>query len=171
MNYTHGEMSPKLEVRHLKLLVTVAEEGSVTEAGKRLHLTQSALSHQLRDAEEKLGTALFLRLGRKMVLTPAGERLIVCARRVLDELSSTEVQIEGLNGGSRGVIRLSTECYTCSLAAACVTEISPQVFESRGQHRGQRHLGSGSRAPGRQAGRSHHQLSAAQQEPANHADV
>ena len=113
MNYTHGEMSPKLEVRHLKLLVTVAEEGSVTEAGKRLHLTQSALSHQLRDAEERLGTALFLRLGRKMVLTPAGERLITCARRVLNELSDTEVQIEGLNGGARGEIRLSTECYTC----------------------------------------------------------
>src|SRR6266481_1416341 len=113
MNYTHVSMSPKLEVRHLKLLVTVAEEGSVTEAGKRLHLTQSALSHQLRDAEEKLGTALFLRLGRKMVLTPAGERLLACARRVLDELSNTEVQIEGLNGGARGEIRLSTECYTC----------------------------------------------------------
>ena len=113
MNYTHVQMNPKLEVRHLKLLVTVAEEGSVTEAGKRLHLTQSALSHQLRDAEEKLGTALFLRLGRKMVLTPAGERLIACARRVLDELSNTEVQIEGLNGGARGEIRLSTECYTC----------------------------------------------------------
>ena len=113
MNYTHVNMNPKLEVRHLKLLVTVAEEGSVTEAGKRLHLTQSALSHQLRDAEEKLGTALFLRLGRKMVLTPAGERLIACARRVLDELSVAEGQIEGLNGGARGEIRLSTECYTC----------------------------------------------------------
>jgi LysR family transcriptional regulator for metE and metH len=113
MNYTHAVTNPKLEVRHLKLLVTVAEEGSVTEAGKRLHLTQSALSHQLRDAEEKLGTALFLRMGRKMVLTPAGERLIACARRVLDELSGTEVQIEKLNGGARGEIRLSTECYTC----------------------------------------------------------
>ena len=48
-----------------------------------------------------------------MVLTPAGERLIACARRVLNELADTEVQIEGLNGGSRGEIRLSTECYTC----------------------------------------------------------
>jgi LysR family transcriptional regulator for metE and metH len=48
-----------------------------------------------------------------MVLTPAGERLITCARRVLGELSDTEVQIEGLNGGARGEIRMSTECYTC----------------------------------------------------------
>ena len=141
-------MSPKLEVRHLKLLVTVAEEGSVTEAGKRLHLTQSALSHQLRDAEEKLGTALFLRLGRKMVLTPAGERLIACARRVLNELADTEVQIEGLNGGSRGEIRLSTECY--------------QILKSRGEHCCQCHLGPGGCAARGQTGCCHYQLSAAQ---------
>jgi LysR family transcriptional regulator, regulator for metE and metH len=106
-------MHTNLEVRHLKLLTAVAEEGSVTSAGKRLHLTQSALSHQLRDAEEKLGTALFLRLGKKMVLTPAGEKLLGCARHVLEELASAESQIAGLNGGTRGVIRLSTECYTC----------------------------------------------------------
>ncbi len=106
-------MGVKLEVRHLKLLQAIAETGSVTEAGKRLHLTQSALSHQLRDAEEKLGTALFLRLGKKMVLTPAGEKLVVSAQRVLEEMASVESQIDGLNGATRGVIRLSTECYTC----------------------------------------------------------
>ena len=103
----------RLEIRHLKLLAAVAEEGSVTEAGRRLHVTQSALSHQLRDAEEKLGTALFLRLGKKMVLTPAGEKMLDSARRVLDELRLAETQIEGLSGGSRGVVRVSTECYTC----------------------------------------------------------
>src|SRR5258708_15731956 len=113
MNYTHAGMSPKLEVRHLRLLVTVAEEGSVTEAGKRLHLTQSALSHQLRDAEEKLGTALFLRLGRKMVLTPAGERLIASARRVIDELSATEGQIRGLNGADPCCIPRKHEYLHC----------------------------------------------------------
>jgi len=106
-------MGVKLEVRHLKLLTAVADAGSVTEAGKRLHLTQSALSHQLRDAEEKLGSALFLRLGKRMVLTPAGEKLLVSAVRVLEELENAEAQIEGLNGGTRGVIRLCTECYTC----------------------------------------------------------
>lgn len=103
----------RLEIRHLKLLAAVAEQGSVTEAGRRLHVTQSALSHQLRDAEEKLGAALFLRLGKKMVLTPAGEKLLNSARKVLEELHAVESQIEGLDGGTRGVIRLSTECYTC----------------------------------------------------------
>src|SRR6267154_4787877 len=103
----------RLEIRHLRLLAAVAEQGSVTEAGRHLHVTQSALSHQLRDAEERLGTALFLRLGKKMVLTPAGEKLLTSARKVLDELGGVEAQIEGLNGGTRAVIRLSTACYTC----------------------------------------------------------
>ena len=103
----------RLEIRHLRLLTAVAEEGSVTKAGRRLHLTQSALSHQLRDAEEKLGVALFLRLGRKMLLTPAGEKMLESARRVLAELVSAEAQVEDLNGETRGVIRLSTQCYTC----------------------------------------------------------
>ena len=112
MNYPHS-MDVKLEIRHLRLLAAIAATGSVTEAGKRLHLTQSALSHQLRDAEEKLGTALFLRLGKRMVLTPAGEKLLISAEKVLEELKTAESQIVGLNGGTRGIIRISTECYTC----------------------------------------------------------
>jgi LysR family transcriptional regulator for metE and metH len=103
----------KLEIRHLRLLSEVADEGSVTRAARRLHLTQSALSHQLRDAEEKLGAPLFLRLGRKMLLTAAGEQMLDSARRVLAELHATEAQIGDLNGGTHGLIRVSTECYTC----------------------------------------------------------
>jgi LysR family transcriptional regulator for metE and metH len=102
-----------LEIRHLKLLLAIAEEESVTAAGKRLHLTQSALSHQLRDAEQRLGTALFLRLGKRMALTPAGAKLLEVARRVLKDLKEAESQVLALNEDCRGVIRLSTECYTC----------------------------------------------------------
>jgi LysR family transcriptional regulator for metE and metH len=101
-----------LEVRHLKLVVAVAEEGSVTAASRRLHVTQSALSHQLRDAEEKIGAPLFLRLSKRMVPTPAGARLLQSARNVLGELERTAREL-GNDGESAGLIRLSTECYTC----------------------------------------------------------
>jgi LysR family transcriptional regulator for metE and metH len=106
-------MDVKLEIRHLKLVAAVAETGTVTEASKRLHLTQSALSHQLRDAEEKLGAALFLRLGKKMVLTAAGETLMSSTQRVLEELGNAERMIAGSSVGVQGVIRLCTESYTC----------------------------------------------------------
>lgn len=102
----------ELEVRHLKLVIAVAEEGSVTAASKRLHVTQSALSHQLRDAEEKVGAPLFLRLSKRMVPTPAGERLLQSARSVLGELERTQREI-GNGGTDAGLIRISTECYTC----------------------------------------------------------
>lgn len=103
-----------LEIRHLRLVAAIAETGSVTRAGNRLHLTQSALSHQLRDAEEQLGVALFERKNRQMALTAAGERLLQSARAVLEELERAEKEIQEGNGtdAAKGVLRLSTECYT-----------------------------------------------------------
>jgi LysR family transcriptional regulator for metE and metH len=106
-------MNVKLEIRHLRLLDAIAEEGSVTGAAKMLHTTQSALSHQLRDAEERLDARLFLRLGKKMVLTPAGEQLLDAARSALLELGRAEERVNNSNGNSAGIIRLATECYTC----------------------------------------------------------
>jgi len=101
-----------LEIRHLKVVAAIAEEGSVTRAGNRLHLTQSALSHQLRDAERHLGRPLFERRSKKMVLTPAGERLLHSARHVLEEIQRAEKEIRGASSEPRAVLRLSTECYT-----------------------------------------------------------
>jgi LysR family transcriptional regulator for metE and metH len=101
-----------LEIRHLKLVAAIAETGSVTRAGNCLHLTQSALSHQLRDAEEQLGTPLFERKSRKMTLTLAGERLLQSARTVIAELESAQKEIEKRGAATQGLIRLSTECYT-----------------------------------------------------------
>lgn len=102
-----------LEVRHLKLIAAVAEEGGVTRAANRLHLTQSALSHQLRDIESKLGASLFLRLNKRMVLTQAGERLLSSARGVLCELERVEEDIRQIAENKEGILRISTECYTC----------------------------------------------------------
>ncbi len=102
-----------LDIKHLKLIIAVTEEKTVTKAGERLHLTQSALSHQLRDLEERLGMPLFLRLNKKMILTPAGERLLQSARQVLDELTHTEADLKQMAASEQGALRLSTECYTC----------------------------------------------------------
>ncbi|HYM62593.1 MAG TPA: LysR family transcriptional regulator [Thermoanaerobaculia bacterium] len=101
-----------LEVRHLQLVAAVADEGSLTRAGARLNLTQSALSHQLLDVEERLGTKLFLRATRRMALTEAGERVLASARRVLADLVRTEEELRLYAAHRRGVIRLTTQCYT-----------------------------------------------------------
>jgi LysR family transcriptional regulator, regulator for metE and metH len=102
-----------LEIRHLKLVAAIAETGSMTRASNCLHLTQSALSHQLRDAEEQLGVPLFERKSRKMTLTSAGERLLTSARTVMAELDGAQKEIQERGpAASRGLIRLSTECYT-----------------------------------------------------------
>jgi LysR family transcriptional regulator for metE and metH len=109
--YTSDRMD--LEVRHLHLVRAVAETGTLTRAGVTLHLTQSALSHQLRDIESRLGTALFLRVGKRLTLTPAGERLLQSAHEVLGHLERTEDALRQLAGGNRGLLRITTECYTC----------------------------------------------------------
>jgi LysR family transcriptional regulator for metE and metH len=106
-------MAKHLEVRHLKLVETVAREGGLTKAANRLHVTQSALSHQLRDIEDKLGAPLFLRLNKKMLLTQAGERLLSSAPAVLDELERAEEDIRQIALNREGILRISTECYTC----------------------------------------------------------
>jgi LysR family transcriptional regulator, regulator for metE and metH len=106
-------MKLHLEVRHLKLVETVAREGGLTKAANRLHVTQSALSHQLRDIEDKLGAQLFLRLNKKMLLTQAGERLLSSAPAVLEELKRAEEDIRQIALQRDGILRISTECYTC----------------------------------------------------------
>jgi LysR family transcriptional regulator, regulator for metE and metH len=106
-------MALHLEVRHLKLVEMVSKEGGLTRAASRLHVTQSALSHQLRDIEDKLGAPLFLRLNKKMLLTQAGERLLSSAPAVLEELKRAEEDIRQIALHREGFLRISTECYTC----------------------------------------------------------
>ena len=102
-----------LNISHLQLIQTLVEEHTLTRTAQRLHLTQSALSHQLRNLEESLGIEIFHRLGKRMQLTQAGERLLRTAQTVLTELQSVEEDIRKLTEGRTGAIRFSTECYTC----------------------------------------------------------
>lgn len=101
-----------LEVRHLQLVTAIVDEGTLTRAGEKLHLTQSALSHQLLEVEERIGTPLFHRISRRMTPTDAGLRVIATARRVLHDLAQTEDDLLQFATHRRGTIRLTTECYT-----------------------------------------------------------
>ena len=103
----------KLETRHLRLVVAIADQGSLTRAGNQLHLTQSALSHQLADLEAQLGVRLFERLGKRMEPTLAGERLIARARVAIQQLREMEHEVKQVASGREAVVRLATECYTC----------------------------------------------------------
>jgi len=101
-----------LEVRHLRLIRAIVELGGVTRAGASLHLSQSALSHQLRDLEDALGVRLFERAGKRMVLTFAGARLLEHSRRALEIVDRAEAEARRLARGEGVVLRLTTQCYT-----------------------------------------------------------
>lgn len=101
-----------MEIRHLKLIKAIVEEGSITKAIDKLHLTQSALSHQLKEAEYQLGTAIFLRVNKKLVLTKAGEKIYELANEILNKLNETQSQIKQMVFGESGEIRISTECFS-----------------------------------------------------------
>ncbi|HZC00833.1 MAG TPA: LysR family transcriptional regulator, partial [Gammaproteobacteria bacterium] len=75
------------EIRHLIAFTTVLETGGFTKAAHALNLTQSALSHQIKTLEEQLGVEVFARIGKRTVLTQAGEILLKHATVVLRELS------------------------------------------------------------------------------------
>ncbi|HTH00979.1 MAG TPA: LysR family transcriptional regulator [Vicinamibacterales bacterium] len=101
-----------LEIRHLQLVAGIARDGSMTRTANSLHLTQSALSHQLRDIEARFKTPFFLRVGKRMVLTAAGRRVLESATRILDELARVEEDVRRIAGDGEGIIRVATQCNT-----------------------------------------------------------
>jgi LysR family transcriptional regulator, regulator for metE and metH len=101
-----------VEVRHLRLVQAIARESSVTRAAATLHLSQSAVSHQLVDLEKDLGTRLFDRVGKRMVLTSAGERMLEASERLLRELHALERDLARHCEHARTPLRVTMSCYT-----------------------------------------------------------
>lgn len=102
-----------LEKSHLEIIRAVQKEGSLTAAAGVLFTTQSALSHAIRKLEEYLGTALWLREGRSMRLTQAGEYLLAVANRVLPQFAMAEERVRQFAAGERGTLRIGMECHPC----------------------------------------------------------
>ena len=85
-----------MDIKHLKLVKTVEEEGSLTKAGDKLFLSQSALSHQLKEMETQLGASVFHRLNKKLVLTSVGKIVLQSAHKVLQELEKAKIEVNRL---------------------------------------------------------------------------
>jgi LysR family transcriptional regulator for metE and metH len=102
-----------LELRHLRTLAALRETGSLVEAAERVFLTQSALSHQLKDLEDRLGCPLFLRKTRPVRFTSAGMRMLRLADEVLPLMHGAERDLERLSGGQSGRLFMAIECHSC----------------------------------------------------------
>lgn len=102
-----------IELRHLRTLTALAEAGSLTAAAQRLHLTQSALSHQMKELEERLNLTLLDRTARPPRPTQAGVRLLDLARKVLPEVDDALAGLRGLAAGQAGRLYVASECHSC----------------------------------------------------------
>ena len=87
-----------MELRELEALVAVAEERHFTRAARRLHLTQPALSQQVRRLEDRLGVRLVERTPHHVALTDAGERLVTRARRITAEVAAARAEVDAIKG-------------------------------------------------------------------------
>jgi LysR family transcriptional regulator for metE and metH len=106
-------MQSILELRHLKTLVALREAGNLLRAATLLNVTQSALSHQIKQLEDQHGTPLFERKSVPVRFTPAGERLLKLADTVLPQVEGAERDVVRLAQGAAGQLRIAVECHTC----------------------------------------------------------
>lgn len=102
-----------IELSHLRIVLALDEYGTLTRAATALCLSQSALSHQIRQLESRAGTAIWKRHGRQLVLTAAGRDLLGAARRLLPQMEDAENSLRAHAEGIRGTLRIGVECYPC----------------------------------------------------------
>lgn len=102
-----------LEIKHLRMICAIAEHGNMTRAAEQLCITQSALSQQLKDIENKLESDLFFRTRKKMILTEVGKHLKSTAVEVLESIDQAERTIARKIKGEKGELKVGTQCIFC----------------------------------------------------------
>ncbi|WP_409296337.1 LysR family transcriptional regulator [Peribacillus sp. SCS-26] len=112
-----------MDIRQLKYFVTIAEEGNITTAAKKLNIAQPPLSRQLKQMEEELGVILFDRDNKSLNLTLEGERLLLRAKELLNKLDETMVEVQELRKDASGILSVGSNLYCASLILSKVVDI------------------------------------------------
>ena len=102
-----------IEFRHLRTIKAIHEAGGLARAADRLNITQSALSHQVKNLEDQAGMELFVRRSKPLKLSAAGHRLLKAAERILPEVEALEAEFAGLVAGRSGRLHIAIECHAC----------------------------------------------------------
>ncbi len=102
-----------IELRHLRTIRAIHEAGGLARAAEVLHMTQSALSHQVKGLEDQAGVELFVRRAKPLRLSPAGLRMLRAAERVLPEIAALEEEFRALRQGKTGRLHIAIECHAC----------------------------------------------------------
>lgn len=97
-----------MEIRQLKAFVAIAESGTFTAAAERVHVTQAAISMQIRQLETEVGVRLFVRAPRRVILTEAGEKLLERAQVILREHDAALHELAALTGAEKGRLRIGS---------------------------------------------------------------
>ncbi|MFD0050678.1 LysR family transcriptional regulator [Actinomycetes bacterium NPDC127524] len=112
-----------MDIRQLKYFVTIAEEGKITTAAKKLNIAQPPLSRQLKQMEEELGVILFDRDNKSLNLTLEGERLLLRAKELLNKLDETMVEVQELRKDASGILSVGSNLYCAPLILSKVIDI------------------------------------------------
>src|SRR5438067_2760241 len=96
-----------MDARQLAAFLAVVEHGTVTSAAPAVHVSQPALSQTIRALEAELGTSLFHRIGRRLVLTAAGEAMVGPARQVVRDLELARRAVTDVAGVAGGTLDLT----------------------------------------------------------------
>ncbi|MCR9113901.1 MAG: LysR family transcriptional regulator [Rhodobacteraceae bacterium] len=102
-----------IDFRHLRTIRAIHQAGGLARAADLLHITQSALSHQIKGLEDQAGVELFVRRSKPLKLSAAGMRLLRVADKVLPEIEALEAEFSGLRQGSAGRLHIAIECHAC----------------------------------------------------------
>src|SRR5262245_8366400 len=146
-----------MDLRRLRTFVTIAEQGSVSKAALRLHISQPGLSRQIQELQQELGLRLFDRIGRRLVLTAEGEQLLGSCRGLLSQASSLGELAQLLKCGDTGTLKVAASPMQIETVlstflpryAQCYPNVQVKLIEEVGANtlamleRGEIHVGIG----------------------------